>query len=59
MLLLEREHQVNAISREQFRSQLSAGDLRLIEHLEARMERLFQLIRPPAALQDDLDDDLS
>ena len=42
MLLLEREHEVNAISRDQFRSKLSADDLRLIEHLETKMERLFQ-----------------
>jgi hypothetical protein len=42
MLLLEREHEVNAILRDQFRSKLSADDLRLIEHLETKMERLFQ-----------------
>jgi hypothetical protein len=42
MLLLQGEHKIHAISRDQFRSKLSADDLRLIEHLEAKMERLFQ-----------------
>lgn len=42
MLLLEEGREVNAISRDQFRSKLSADNLRLIEHMETKMERLFQ-----------------
>jgi len=42
MRLLEREHEVKAISRDQFDSKLSADGLLLIEHLETKMERLFQ-----------------
>jgi TIR domain-containing protein len=42
MLLLEEGQEVNAISRDQFRSKLSADELRLIEHMETKMERLFQ-----------------
>jgi hypothetical protein len=42
MLLLQQGHEVTAISRDQFRSKLSTDNLRLIEHMETKMELLFQ-----------------
>jgi hypothetical protein len=41
MVLRERDWEANAISRDQFDSKLSAQELRLITHMEKKMERLF------------------
>jgi hypothetical protein len=41
MLLREGDREVDTISRDQFEAKLSADQLRLIGHMEEKMERLF------------------